>query len=86
MSQMSLLNDLTAIEPGNTVDPESDAGVFHNMQSIAIALNEREQNRPKLGAKEVIHCEDCGKRIAEARRNALIGVQNCIKCALASEQ
>lgn len=71
--------------PGNTVDLESDAGSFNASQDLATALAQQQINRPQLANSEIVDCEECGRRIAEARRKALSGVRTCITCARAAE-
>lgn len=48
------------------------------------ALEEASRNRPRGEARS--HCLDCGRKIPEARRQAVPGCERCVACAGAAEQ
>lgn len=57
----------------------SEGAVQEQIDSTVEDAVQRARSRLMQGAS-LIHCEECGARIAEARRQAVPGVRLCITC------
>jgi phage/conjugal plasmid C-4 type zinc finger TraR family protein len=51
----------------------------------AQALEHHKAQQPAANAVSLTYCEDCGNEIPQERREAIIGVRQCVDCKAAEE-
>jgi len=62
-----------------------DGAVQDQIDATVSDAVKRAQDRLPSGPG-LIHCEDCGIVIPEARRNAIVGVRRCVSCQEAEDR